>query len=458
MSGIFPNIDDGGLPPNPQDANNPRAAYPPITPPSNTAALYYGNGCDVRLRPEVINSLISEIEAIVDQASLPYNFTNRENAEHAIRYMIQRGLPRAYYAAGGPNNYYGALDPPATAHNNFMTLTMIPAMNNIGPVTIDIGLGAAYLLRNDGTNLDRDDLKAGKPLIIAFYNGYWYVAGLVSGQVPIIVKGGIDCWIRPDGNDYTGDGTANTPGKAFRTINGCWNAVGSRYAATPLFSINMRLGIPGDYEACAIFNFGGNVSLTGDPYNWQAYRILSHQDYEHVYTIWCGNMSLAVSGVNMVMVHPTTNANGNSCLRVGNGSFTWAGNMGLTMAAASPSSYFVMFEAGSFHINVQGVNVYFEGNSLNVGFGMCMNLASSSYGTSPPGPPANYHWSNINFTVAAAYITDQAVWRPGTTNFYVSNTHGPKYIVNGNAILGMNGQPWPGDTPGSVSTQGQVFP
>ena len=50
-------------------------------------------------------------------------------------------------------------------------------------------------------------------------------------QVPLTATGAVDAWVRTDGNDATGDGTANSPDKAFRTIEGAWNAVGGRYAA-----------------------------------------------------------------------------------------------------------------------------------------------------------------------------------------------------------------------------------
>src|SRR5262245_42442617 len=111
MSGIFPNSGDGGLAPNPLDLSNPAMAFAPTLPPINTTALYYGNGCDVRLRPEVINALISEMVAIADRGEVAYSRVRLNNAELGVRYMIQRGLPRGGIATGGPANYNLALDP-----------------------------------------------------------------------------------------------------------------------------------------------------------------------------------------------------------------------------------------------------------------------------------------------------------------------------------------------------------
>src|SRR5262250_2264913 len=119
MSGIFPNASDGGLPPT-ADPNNPSHAYDPVRDPVSTSALYYGNGCDVRLRPEVVNSLISEQEALVDAAELAYDPGRLTNLRLGTQYLIQRGLMSGCALVGGPAAYTGTLDPPATRYNDFM--------------------------------------------------------------------------------------------------------------------------------------------------------------------------------------------------------------------------------------------------------------------------------------------------------------------------------------------------
>jgi hypothetical protein len=183
MSGIFPAAADGGLAPNANDQLNPTHAYPPVTAPVGTAALYYGNGCDVRLRPEVVNSLISEQEALIDRAMLPYNPNRLTNLELAARYLIQRGLPRGTVFVGGPNNFTATLDPPSTAYNNFMTLSILPEKTNTGPVTVNLdGHGPVPVVRNDGLNLAPQDLYALKPFEAIFYGGSFYVVGPVPSQ------------------------------------------------------------------------------------------------------------------------------------------------------------------------------------------------------------------------------------------------------------------------------------
>jgi len=95
MAGIFPFAQDGGLAPNPSQPNNPAQAFNPNPPPLDTVALYYGNGCDVRLRPAVVNSLISEIAATCQRAGLAYRASSLGNLQTAVAYMIQRGVHRA---------------------------------------------------------------------------------------------------------------------------------------------------------------------------------------------------------------------------------------------------------------------------------------------------------------------------------------------------------------------------
>src|SRR5262245_56900296 len=113
MSGIFPRAADGGLAPNPADPLNPTHAFPPPIPPVGTSALYYGNGCDVRLRPEVLNSIISELAALCDSGQVAYDPSRLTNVELAVRYLIQRGLPIGALLTGGlDNNYSGVLVPP----------------------------------------------------------------------------------------------------------------------------------------------------------------------------------------------------------------------------------------------------------------------------------------------------------------------------------------------------------
>jgi hypothetical protein len=281
---------------------------------------------------------------------------------------------------------------------------------------------------------------------------------LVLSQTTLLVTGTLDFWIRPDGNDQTGDGTANDPSKAFRTIAGCWAAVGNKYASTPSLNIAMKLGIPGDYEGASLGPFGGSITITGDPGSPAAYRIVSIQAGTFAFALMVSQCSLGLSGVNLVMNQAANNPNANSCLRTGKTSVNWLNNCQLTLEASSPTGVFMFLESSSQMHCANGVTVVFEGNGNSTREGIIMNTATTSYGTGGGGPPSNWIWRNISFTNNSHNISDQAVYRLGNMIQNISNTTGKKYNVQTNGILDCAGQPMPGSTPGSVGTQGQVFP
>jgi hypothetical protein len=268
MTAMFP---DSGVPP--ADAKN--SLPNPDT--KNCNELWYSTSrCQPRFDPAAANAMLAEQINLINKAEVSYDCQYLDQVEHAVRYLIQRGLPCGAPSAGGPADFTLTLDPPLTRYNDHLTLVVVPNVNNNGPVRINVnGRGLVSVLRNDGLALQAGDWFANRPLVISYWKGAFYMVGLSASQVPIVAVGAVNIWIRTDGNDETGDGSANTPDKAFKTIQGAWNKVGGRYAATPLFSINMRLGIPSTYAGARIGGFGGNVALVGDAGNRGGYRISS---------------------------------------------------------------------------------------------------------------------------------------------------------------------------------------
>ncbi|PWT92083.1 MAG: hypothetical protein C5B54_04110 [Acidobacteria bacterium] len=240
MSGMFPQQPDGGIPPNADTPLNPAQAYDPTTRPTGTNPLYYGNGCDVRLRPHVLNSLISETAALCDVADLAYDPARLINTQLATRYLIQRGKPRyALVTSDDGLEYTGVLDPPMTKHNNGMTLIIVPDITNTGPVRLNFGKGARSLVN---ANLKRTDIKAKRlladtPIEIVFYDGRWYLVGAGGGA----------------GGDFD---VVNQP---------------SFSAVTPLIGVPTHTGfLPGGFQFVynnlgdAIFNTGDGIFRTGE--------------------------------------------------------------------------------------------------------------------------------------------------------------------------------------------------
>lgn len=159
MSGIFPEASDGGVPP--EAASN---GFDPTNPPTSGAALYYGNGCGVVLRPVVLNSLISEIACITDKAGRNYDPGDVCNLYNAVMDLItssQRGMP---------------IYPEILETNNVMTVNA-----GVGLVTVPDG----QVWRHRGfSDLDSTNI----PLIqrqfatIAntVYHLRWYAPGLLA--------------------------------------------------------------------------------------------------------------------------------------------------------------------------------------------------------------------------------------------------------------------------------------
>lgn len=187
MSGWHPQPQDGGIPPNPATPTSPAQAYAPSVLPIDTDALYYSNGCDVRLRPAVLNTLISEGLALIDRVGLAYRPARLTNLRMGVEYINQKGMPKWLVLtpqASPVHMYFGTLDPPLlNGPNNGMVLTTLPTSANEGAVQINVGDGNwVPVRRNDSEQLEKGDWPANVPQTVNYYNGTWYMTGLVLSQ------------------------------------------------------------------------------------------------------------------------------------------------------------------------------------------------------------------------------------------------------------------------------------
>jgi hypothetical protein len=454
MAGIFPDPQDGGIPPNPHYARNPLSAYDPAVEPLDTACLYYANGCDVHLRPHVLNALISEIEAVVDQAGLPYNTGSQENLERAIRYIIQRGLPKGAVAEDGPFNYNAFCDPPVTGYSDFLVLRLVPERNNQALVRLNVNnKGFLPLLRNDGQELRSGDWLEGITYNVIYYAGAWRILGLSASQVPLVRFSAVDIWIRSDGNDETGDGSENLPDKAYRTIAGAWRGVGSRYAATPLFSIWLRLGMPGTYTGTQLGPFGGGVHLVGDVNNRAAYKIGAWDGGNNsYYGINAMTLPLTVHGVtflaeigapyNMAPVY----SNSDAVFVLDSCAFDVTANNNGTWLISCVGGGIVGFRAGEITCNGHGRTIG--------GLIQCTYKAKCLGGYQIAGTIMRNNDMNFYFQgLRADGVSLIAMCSPLTTMLN-TNCTGQRYSVSENSIIRLCGQDCPGNAAGFEGTGG----
>lgn len=465
MSGIFPNSPDGGIPPNPSNAGNPTHAFPPTLQPLSTAALYYGNGCDVRLRPEVLNSLISEIAAITDRAELHYDPSRLINLQLATRYLIQRREPGFGMAEGGPDNYHTTLDPPATRYNNGMVLCLVPRQNNRGEVHLDVnGLGLQPVFRNDGEVLRSRDWLHDIPVLIGFYDGGaggtgvagWYHLGLVRSQVPLIKYGPLDVWVRTDGEDDPArDAEFNTADDAFKTIQFAWDQVAGRYAATPTFSINIRLGIPGTYDGADCSSFGGTLRIWGDKSNPDIYRVRIRQLVPGMGV--CLGFSainwVETNGLCMVIDRPFPPM---ACygVNVSNGTTIIVSHCSFESSADNP--------IGAYMNARSRCTMYTEGpircRAANHSIGTVIATTESSQYMNAEGGIYTNLYCNDMYVGHGFWCYAGSVQDLSGHVIYNSNTTGPRWGVMANSIILANSQTLPGNVDGSSVHMGTFVP
>jgi hypothetical protein len=451
---MFP---DSGVPYT--DARNSLAN--PIT--ANCNPLWYSTSrCQPRFDPAAANAMLSELINLINKGEVTYDCNYFNQVEMAVRYLIQRGIPCGTALAGGPFNYVGALDPAATRYNDFMTLVVVPNVKNQGAVTLDInGRGSYPVLRNDGQQLRDGDWLPNTPIIISFWASAWRMVGLSASQVPLLLEGGVDLWIRTDGNDTTGDGSANTPDKAFRTIYGAWVKAAGRYAATPLFSINLKLGIPGTYVGAPLSGFGGRVTLSGDVSNIAAYRVSC---FTFGSNIW-GSLSISAIGSLQligitIQIDPTVSSvlAGSAGLYISNShvelkmcNFELMKSVANMVVISVGSSASLSFNSeasspGQFEFNGHGFHI----ESLVSG------TANSTFGGSGPlfGGVLNIH--DFTFDTTTYMLNTLSVITLENTIVNTSNTFGKKYQITNNSILAGNGQVAPGNVAGTADLGAQV--
>jgi hypothetical protein len=153
------------------------------------AELWYSTSrCQPRFDPAAANAMLAELMNLINKGEVSYDCAKLDNVEHAVRYLIQRGFPRAVQLANGPIAYTGVMDPPITRYSDFMTLTVVPNGNNTGPATLDLGMGVKPLLRSDGLPLVASDLVTNVPVEIAYFGNSWYCLSLLRSQISAVTQ------------------------------------------------------------------------------------------------------------------------------------------------------------------------------------------------------------------------------------------------------------------------------
>lgn len=175
MTAMFP---DSGVPW--QEARN-SLPNPDTT---NCDELWYSTSrCQPRFDPAAANAMLAELINLVNRGEVSYDCSRLDNVERAARYIVQRGLSKGTRLIGGPSSYTATLDPPATRYNDYMVLTIVPAVTNDGAASVNVdGIGSHPIVRNDGSPVIADDLRKDVPLEICYFAGSWYLISTARSQ------------------------------------------------------------------------------------------------------------------------------------------------------------------------------------------------------------------------------------------------------------------------------------
>lgn len=146
----------------------------------------------------------------------------------------------------------------------------------------------AWVFYTPVTGMLANYLDLGELSMAWFDGGSW--RALVLRQV---LRNSMTVWVRPDGNDGN-DGGANTPSRAFATIQGAWNYIVGRFDAGGQ-NITIALGVPGTYDGFSAQSFAGNVTIQGDTSPSDSYVIRCRQGSSLPEVVTSSISSLAIN-------------------------------------------------------------------------------------------------------------------------------------------------------------------
>lgn len=91
----------------------------------------------------------------------------------------------SYATASGQNALSASLNPAPSGLSTGLTLTLVPAMANTGPVTLDLnGQGTAPVVKHVSQPLDSADLRPGVPVTLAWDGAAFQVLTQLHGSCP----------------------------------------------------------------------------------------------------------------------------------------------------------------------------------------------------------------------------------------------------------------------------------
>lgn len=260
-----------------------------------------------------------------------------------------------------------------------------------------------------------------------------------AGWIPLVtaVLPNAIFYVRTDGNNNN-NGSANTAGSAFATIQGALDYIRRTFGA-PGRRITIKMGIPGTYDIVNVGGFASGLTIEGDV-GAQASYILA------------GANGMEVSSSGLVLKGLTLNPGGAGTFALQASAASFVSVEKVTFTGGSGSHFHILAGSGGL-VNFVGLGAAIFSSSAAVALFATANgliSSSSSSGITFSGTPA--------FSTATAVASKCGVIDLVTPGFSIAGAAtGVRYAVSLNAVINTGGGGanfFPGNSPGTATTQG----
>jgi hypothetical protein len=316
---------------------------------------------------------------------------------------------------------------------------------NTSAVVINVNsLAGQPLRRNDGLALQGLDLLGAEAIIIEYNTTYWQMLRLVRSQVYFkLPTASLILYVRPGGNDTTGDGSINDDAHAFKTIQRAVDYVKLSFLIAGR-TVTIKMGTTGTYVGNVLIqNLPGSIVILGDPANAAAYVLQGVNVAGGISTIGISGSGTEVSLQGITVSHVSANVNHvvecnyAGALHIHQCNFTGAFAYNIIATTAG-----VVTVSGWIHIHQHAYSVFGLSNNASLTIGLWSTVVQT-YGYT-------YYTAFIYCSGGSyAQITYGYCALPG--GFY-----GRRYIADMNSVILTGGGEYyiPGNVDGIVNTNG----
>jgi len=373
------------------------------------------------------------------------------------------GVPRGvqsgqweFGVASGTNAYTVALSPAPLARPQGMEILVYipPGQANTGAATLNDGLGLVPFVRQGGGVLASGDVSGFVPIV--FDGASWRVNGPVTSDVlaliyanaPRNVVGQPTVFVRTDGNDTTGDGSANDAAHAYLTINVALAGLATKFNLTGRSPL-AQLGNAGTYVGFSVPAGIAAVTIQGDTTG----TATAQDNY-----VISGSTPAVSNGALVTLIGAqlyNTSSTADTLTASGGGGFN-LGRVSFNGVGGNTTGALINSFSGS------NITISSGGIKLLISAGAAISASGGSIGFQPGTPiimagSLSFPRGYIVFSGSGANVGINL----GSGGTYFAGTYtitGPKYNGSLNAVLNTYGNmaAVPGSTAGSTSTGAQI--